>query len=217
MLDMFAARVKRLSFFALLACLLAGSCQVIAADSKALYGTCAACHGQKGEGNSSLRAPNIAGMDAWYLNKQLEDFALGRRGSKPGDTYGSQMRAMASSITKPADRLALANYIAQMPKTKPPAPPKSAAKINLANGSTQFNALCSACHSSSGKGNKSLGAPRLAGIDSVYLTRQFTNFRTGKRGTDPNDKLGKQMAAISKLLDVKAEQDVLAYINTLKP
>ena len=43
------------------------------------------------------------------------------------------------------------------------------------------------------------------------------NFRKGLRGSHPADKLGKQMAAISKMLDPKAEQDVLAYIGTLKP
>ena len=31
------------------------------------------------------------------------------------------------------------------------------------------------------------------------------------------DKNGKQMVAISKMLDAKAEPDVLAYIQTLKP
>ena len=54
----------------------------LAADGKALYNTCTACHGAKGEGNRALGAPNIAGMDAWYLSKQLENFTLGRRGSK---------------------------------------------------------------------------------------------------------------------------------------
>lgn len=212
-----ATAAKRFSFIVLLACWFGSANQEAAAASNANYATCIACHGQKGEGNSAMGAPNIAGMDAWYLNKQLEDFSLGRRGNKPGDTYGSQMRAMAGTVANPADRLALSNYIAQLPKTPPPAPPKSAVKANLANGSTQFNALCSACHNSNGRGNKALAAPRLAGVDNVYLARQYANFRTGKRGTDPNDKMGKQMAAISKLLDAKAERDVFAYINTLKP
>ena len=57
----------------------------------------------------------------------------------------------------------------------------------------------------------------MAGVDSIYLARQFTDFRTGLRGYDVNDKHGKQMAAISKMLPAKAEPDVIAYINTLKP
>jgi len=186
-----------------------------AADSKAQYTSCAACHGQKGEGNKALGAPNIAGMDAWHVKAQLENFAGGRRGTKAGDTYGAQMRAGSMVLATPADRAGMAAFVAKLPKQT--AASKAPGKANLANGSTQYNALCSACHAANGKGNQALGAPRLAGIDSVYLARQYTNFRKGLRGSHPNDKLGKQMAAISKMLDVKAEQDVLAYIGTLKP
>jgi len=186
-----------------------------AADGKSLYTSCAACHGQKGEGNRALGAPNIAGMADWYVKTQLENFASGRRGTKPGDTYGAQMRAGAMTLSTPADRATVAAFIAKMPKTattyKPPA------KANLANGATQYNALCGSCHAANGKGNKALGAPALAGTDSVYLARQYGNFRKGVRGTHPNDKLGKQMVAVSNMLDAKAEQDVLAYIGTLKP
>jgi cytochrome c553 len=186
-----------------------------AADSKTLYTSCAACHGQKGEGNRALGAPNIAGMADWYVKTQLENFASGRRGTNPGDTYGAQMRAGAMTLSTPADRATVSAFVAKMPKTaittKPPA------KANLANGATQYNALCGSCHAANGKGNKALGAPALAGIDSVYIARQYGNFRKGLRGTHPSDKLGKQMVAISKMLDAKAEQDVLAYIGTLKP
>lgn len=185
------------------------------ADGKALYTSCAACHGAKGEGNRALGAPNIAGMDAWYLNTQLENFASGKRGTKPGDSYGAQMRAGSGAVNTPAKRATIVAYVAKMPKIT--AATKLAATVNLANGSTQYNALCSACHAANGRGNQSLGAPRLAGIDSVYLARQFTDFRTGKRGYNVNDKYGKQMAAISKMLNAKAEPDVIAYISTLKP
>jgi cytochrome c553 len=186
-----------------------------AADSKAQYTSCAACHDKKGEGNKALGAPNIAGMDAWYVKAQLENFAGGRRGTKAGDTYGAQMRAGSMVLATPADRAGMAAFIAKMPKQT--VATKASGKANLANGSTQYNALCSACHAANGKGNQALGAPRLAGIDAVYLARQYANFRKGLRGSHPNDKLGKQMAAISKMLDAKAEQDVLAYIGTLKP
>lgn len=184
-------------------------------DGKTLYNTCAACHGAKGEGNRALGAPNIAGMDAWYLKTQLENFSSGKRGTKAGDTYGAQMRAASAPTNTPANRAAIVTYISKMPKVA--VANKATAKVNLANGATQYNALCSACHAANGKGNQSLGAPRLAGLDNVYLNRQYTNFRTGLRGYHANDKFGRQMAAISKMLDTKAEPDVFAYINTLKP
>lgn len=186
-----------------------------AADSKTQYTSCAACHGQKGEGIRTLGAPNIAGMEAWYVKTQLENFASGRRGTQPGDTFGAQMRAASAFLATPAERAGMAAFVAKLPKQTVPA--KAPGKANLANGSTQYNALCSACHAANGKGNQALGAPRLAGVDGVYLARQYGNFRKGLRGSHPTDKLGKQMAAISKMLDAKAEQDVLAYIGTLKP
>lgn len=186
-----------------------------AKDGKALYTSCAACHGTKGEGNRALGAPNIGGMDAWYLTTQLDNFASGKRGTKAGDTYGAQMRAASAPTNTQANRAAIVAYISTLPKTAMAA--KTIGKANLANGSTQYNALCSACHNSNGKGNQSLGAPRLAGIDNIYLGRQLNNFRTGLRGYHANDKFGKQMASISKMLNAKSEPDVLAYINSLKP
>ena len=185
------------------------------ADGKALYTSCGACHGSKGEGNPALGAPNIAGMEAWYLKTQLENFATGKRGTKPGDSYGAQMRAGSSVANTPAKQASIVAYIAKMPKVNLSFKPSS--KANLKNGATQYNALCSACHTANGKGNQALGAPSLVGIDNVYLTRQFTAFRKGTRGYHANDKFGKQMAAISKMLDAKAEPDVFAYISTLKP
>lgn len=184
-------------------------------DGKTLYTSCAACHGAKGEGNRALGAPNIAGMDAWYLKTQLDNFSTGKRGTKAGDTYGAQMRAASAPTNTPANRAAIAAYISKMPKVAVAS--KATAKVNLANGATQYNALCSACHNANGKGNQALGAPRLAGMDSVYLSRQYSNFRSGLRGYHANDKYGKQMAAISKMLDAKSEPDVFAYINSLKP
>jgi cytochrome c oxidase subunit 2 len=125
------------------------------------------------------------------------------------------MRAASAPTNTPANRAAIVTYISKMPKVVVAS--KATTKANLANGATQYNALCSACHAASGKGNQSLGAPRLAGVDNVYLSRQYSNFRNGLRGYHANDKFGKQMAAISKMLDAKAEPDVFSYINTLKP
>lgn len=150
------------------------------------------------------------------MAKQLEDFNAGRRGTHKTDTYGAQMRAAAAALKTPAERQSVATFVAALPRTSPPPAPKSTA--NLSNGKTQFNALCSACHNASGKGNPALAAPRLAGTDPVYLARQLHNFRSGVRGTHPADKMGKQMAAISKMLpNDDAERDVIAYIQTLKP
>jgi cytochrome c oxidase subunit 2 len=185
-----------------------------AADGKALYVTCLACHGAKGEGNRQLGAPNIAGKEAWYLERQLNSFADGTRGASDGDGYGAQMRVAIANLPTPADRKAVAAYIASLPRVAPAA---GGAKGDLNKGSTHFNAVCTSCHGASGKGNPNMQVPGLAGLDPVYLARQFAAYRAGTRGYNKDDKLGRQMRAATGMLDAKLDQDVMAYIATLKP
>ena len=65
---------------------------------KQLYATCAACHGQKGEGNPALNAPKLADQDDWYLVRQLQNYKTGVRGANPKDAYGAQMKPMAAML-----------------------------------------------------------------------------------------------------------------------
>jgi cytochrome c oxidase subunit 2 len=187
---------------------------VHAADGKALYVTCLACHGAKGEGNRQLGAPNIAGKEAWYLERQLNGFADGSRGASDGDGYGAQMRVAIANLPTPADRKAVAAYIASLPRVAPAA---GSGKGDLGKGATHFNAVCSSCHGAGGKGNPNMQVPGLAGLDPVYLARQLAAYRAGTRGYGKDDKLGRQMRAATGMLDAKLDQDVLAYIATLKP
>jgi len=73
-----------------------------AVRGEALYQPCAACHGTRGEGNQALLSPPLAGQSDWYLVTQLENFRSGARGTAPGDTQGSIMRA--SALTLPDDQ-----------------------------------------------------------------------------------------------------------------
>lgn len=185
-----------------------------APDGKALYVTCLACHGARGEGNRALGAPNIAGKEAWYVERQLNSFVDGTRGTSNGDGYGAQMRVAVSNLPTAADRKAVATYIAGLPRVTPTA---VAAKGDLVKGATHYNAVCSSCHGAAGKGNPNMQVPGLAGLDPVYLARQFAAYRAGTRGYSKEDKLGRQMRAAAGMLDAKTDQDVLAYIATLKP
>ncbi len=63
-----------------------------------LYGTCAACHGGRGEGNEAVKAPALAGGSDWYQLAQLRNFTQGLRGMEPADLAGQQMRAAASGL-----------------------------------------------------------------------------------------------------------------------
>ena len=69
-----------------------------ATAGKQHYMTCGGCHGAKGDGNSMLQAPSLAGLDDWYQVAQLKKFKSGQRGSGEGDTYGAQMAPIASML-----------------------------------------------------------------------------------------------------------------------
>jgi cytochrome c oxidase subunit II len=66
-----------------------------AGTGKALYGVCAACHGQNAQGQKALNSPGLTSMQDWYLVRQLQNFKSGVRASDPKDTYGQQMKPMA--------------------------------------------------------------------------------------------------------------------------
>lgn len=68
------------------------------ARGRAIYSTCANCHGRNGLGNWSTKAPRLAGMSDWYLQRQLEHFKQGVRGAHASDLYGFQMAMMAASL-----------------------------------------------------------------------------------------------------------------------
>ena len=80
-----------------------------AEKGRQLYQTCVACHGADGKGNDALGAPRLAGQSDWYLLRQLQNFQKGARGAQPGDTFGSQMRAMATTL---ADKKSQRNVVA---------------------------------------------------------------------------------------------------------
>jgi len=61
------------------------------------YASCAACHGERGEGNMVLGAPPLAGTDPEYLARQLRNFKQGIRG-REGDEKGQQMAAAVALL-----------------------------------------------------------------------------------------------------------------------
>ncbi|MGH9679413.1 MAG: c-type cytochrome [Candidatus Acidiferrales bacterium] len=82
----------------------------------ALYATCAACHGNKGEGNVTLKAPQLAGVADWYLATELRKYRSGERGTSPLDREGHMMRPMA--LTLPNED-AIRNVVAYIGILKP--------------------------------------------------------------------------------------------------
>jgi cytochrome c553 len=182
----------------------------LAADDAKQFATCASCHGNKGEGNPTLNAPAIAGQDAAYLVRQLQNFRSGRRGAHKSDALGAQMRILAKAIGDDAAVAKIASYVASLPKTVSAKP----ARGELHNGNNLYQGKCGACHGSAAEGNAALKSPRLTGLDAAYIKRQFAHFRDGVRGTDPQDVTGRQMAMMAKTLPTERDlDDVIAFIQ----
>lgn len=177
---------------------------------KNLYAVCAACHGVNGEGNVALNSPKLAGQGAWYLERQLNLFKSGARGTHEKDTFGKVMAPMAATL---ADGSAVADvvaYIASLPDTRAASTIQGDANKGRARWAT-----CAACHGAEGQGIAATNAPRLQGMSDWYMATQLKNFRDGVRGAHPQDIYGGQMGLVSGMLkDDAAVGDILAYINT---
>jgi cytochrome c oxidase subunit 2 len=178
-----------------------------------LFQTCVPCHQQDGSGNPAIGAPNIAGMNDWYVEAQLEHFRNGARGAQFTDIEGMRMRPMAISLDSDEDVKAVAHYVASM------IPVRHAASLpgNADAGAAAF-ATCAACHGVKGSGNPDMKAPRIAGTDDWYLAAQLRKFKSGIRGTSVKDPQGRLMRPMARTLgDDDAVRNVVAYIGTLKP
>ena len=76
---------------------------------RGLYGVCATCHGDSGQGMADMNGPRLAGREPWYLRRQLQNFKSGARGSDERDIYGRQMAPMAQLLQ---DDQAIADVVA---------------------------------------------------------------------------------------------------------
>jgi len=66
--------------------------------AQTLYQACAACHGVNGEGSEPQNGPPLAGLDDWYIARQIHKFQTGVRGTAKDDTLGPQMAAMSQAV-----------------------------------------------------------------------------------------------------------------------
>jgi cytochrome c553 len=182
------------------------------ARGRAYFTTCAGCHSPDGRGNRYMNAPNLTGIDAAYLVRQLRHFSALVRGGT-SDFYGWQMNGRAKAM--PSDRAIrdVVAYVGTLPVVKPVVTLKGDAMRGQA-----LYATCAACHGAKAEGNPALGAPALALLDDWYQVRQLQGYRTGGRGTHASDTPGQQMrAALTVLRDDRALTDVVAYVTSLAP
>ena len=171
---------------------------------------CTSCHGVDGRGNEGLQAPRLAGLEPWYLQRQLENFRGEIRGVHAQDTQGISMQAMAAGLSDEA----IAEILEQVASWD------AIATEHTLQGDTlrgrNFYSSCALCHGANGEGNESMGAPALAGQNDWYLLTQLENFMAGYRGADPADTYGAQMRTmVNTLRNESGILNVVSYINTL--
>jgi cytochrome c oxidase subunit 2 len=190
----------------------AGASPTVEPEAIGAIAMCAVCHGPRGEGNTALDAPRIGGLPDWYVARQLDYFRRGVRGGDDADKYGTQMRAVALGIGGDHGIGGLARWVA----TLAPEAPDDTAMGNAERGAELYT-VCAACHGADGQGSEALNTPSLVGQYGWYLIRQLEHYRSGLRGTHPDDVYGMQMRPIVLGTLTSDEQiaDVVAYIKTL--
>lgn len=182
------------------------------AYSQELYDSCSQCHGYDGAGKPEVGAPAIAGLQRWYVKRQLRNFQKGYRGFHPEDLAGKRMQSMSRSMDTDEKIDLVSAYVASLPPTSPVPTLEGG---NPATGKILF-ATCVQCHGANGKGVLDEFGPPLVGASDWYLLTQLQNFKGGLRGTHPDDVTGAKMRPFSMTLPTEqAMKDVIAYIGTL--
>lgn len=146
---------------------------------------CFRCHGLEGQGDG-VSTPRLAGLDAGYLHKQIEDYALGVR-------YDPVMTPIARKLDGEARRRVAAYYAAM--------PPPVAANAPMPSPPIWAKA-CASCHGAAGEGIGSAN-PALSGQPAAYTVEQIKRWKTAKRRNDPRGVMATAVAGLSDA-DVRA-------------
>ena len=144
---------------------------------KIIGGSCFLCHGAEGESASEV-FPRLAGQNADYIAKQLENFKSGQRKS-------SAMAPMVADLS-PDDMAALGRFYASRPPHREAAKEPQLAAVGqyLYSQGNKFSGVpaCASCHGPDGAGSNAL--PRLAGQHAAYLDNQLKQFSKRERTND---------------------------------
>lgn len=168
---------------------------------------CITCHGLQGRGDGHA-APWLAGLPDGYLQKQMQDYASGRRES---EVMGPIAKALDHQ-----DRLAVAAYYARLPRPPPPvgavafAPKPHAAALYHQGDPERDLPACATCHGEDGEGTGPANPP-LAGQPAGYVQVQLELWKKSKRRNDPQG----QMLRVSQSLSPGEISALAEYVETL--
>jgi cytochrome c553 len=171
---------------------------------------CFNCHGIRGAGDGTGAFPRLAGQAAYYLFKQLSNYADGTR---PNEV----MTPIAVQMTE-RERRDVAVYYAtlQAPFRTPagldPGRVQRGGTLAAVGSASLGLQACAGCHGPNGIGMPP-DVPYLAGQGPGYLALQL---RLWHEGTRRNDPLG-VMADVARRLSDEDRQAVAAYFASLQP
>jgi cytochrome c553 len=181
---------------------------IVASGTPGRAASCSPCHGQNGQGQPATGVPRLAGLNAQYLERQLESFKDGTRKNR--------IMLMIASDLSDDDKKALANYYAGVTTPKSETAPADAALIaagaKLAATGDWSKDLpgCGQCHGAAGLG-VGTDFPRLAGQWAVYIEKALRSWKAGDRKNDP---MG-VMANVANNLTDDQIKSVAAYYESL--
>ncbi len=176
-----------------------------AAAGQAKSALCATCHSQ--DGNSQIPMnPKLAGQNANYLIKQLQDYKSGAR-------QNPTMTAMVASLSD-QDIADIAAWYASQEVTlggADPAQVELGESLYRAGVESLGIAACSACHGPAGNGNAPAGFPSLSGQHEEYTLAQLRAFRSGARNNDASSMM---QTTVERLTDAELEA-LASYVSGL--
>jgi cytochrome c553 len=211
--------------------------QALAEKGRGSIPGCVACHGVHGEGIEAAGYPRLAGLNAGYIKKQLQDLArelplagvviesVAKDYSKtpriysdltvfsPGIRHDAIMSPIAKQLSN-TDMHNLALYFASLPYTAKPVAAdyqvlERGQDLALRGKAEYGLPACVSCHAPDGEG---FGAdfPPLAGQPAIYIVNQINKWQQGQRD---NDNLGLMKAVADQLTDADKLNAAAYYAN----
>lgn len=188
---------------------------------KDINGTCAACHGELGQGGKKGEYPRLAGQRAAHIEDQLKSFRARKRVNIPMFPYTQERELTDEDIKEIATYLAGIKLSTKMPEFKGDEDALTRllavdkvmiiprAEGDVAAGGTLYQKECASCHAKNGMGRGKF--PMLVGQYTIYLKKQMDAFVKGERPHDEVDVKG-----VLNTLQEKDLQDILAYLTSIQ-
>ena len=172
---------------------------------------CFSCHGLQGQGDAGGAFPRLAGLDAHYLAKQMDDYVSGTRAD-------GVMTPISQQLSQ-ADRQSVALYYAGLSAQAPLSGAASDASliqrgaILYAQGSAEHGIqACANCHGPGGRGLNRV-YPSIAGQPVSYVETQLRRWQAGVRRNDIADLMG----SVARRMVDEDIRAVSAYVAGLTP